>query len=68
MTIVTKAGRASPMNDQFTLVTWRIIMQPTYIWLASYLQAMISIEVAYEDQCATRGPRWDRGKDRGEED
>jgi hypothetical protein len=30
MTMVTKAGRASPMNDQFTLVTCRIIIQPTY--------------------------------------
>ena len=30
-TIVTKAGRASPMNAQFTDVTWRIIMHPTRI-------------------------------------
>lgn len=29
VTIVTKAGRASPMNDQLTDVTCRIIMHPT---------------------------------------
>jgi len=31
VTIVTKAGTASPMNDQFTAVTCRIIKQPTRI-------------------------------------